>query len=421
MASKVSWVMVLAFSTLWGVGDTFGEDWPRFRGPNGAGAAPNASIPLNWAPENTLWRVDLGGVGHGSPVVQDDRLYVVAGEPESAGIRLECRDAFTGRRLWQSAQPGAPTHLHAMNSYASGTPAVGGGVVAMSWADAKSFYLAAFTVDGEELWRKELGAYDSRHGYCRSPIIEDGTVYLASNQKSAAFVLAVDARTGEQRWRRELTPGTASYDTPVVIPTAAGGQALVVGSSEISMDALDLKSGEVVWTAAGVFPQRCVGSPIYAGGMVLEASGSGGGGKLMVGVRPPGQPGGDPEVALQITKAAPYVPTPLAVDGMLIMWHDRGTVGAVDLASGEQLWLERIGGNFFSSPVDAGGVVWNVSMDGEAVALAVDRSGCRVLAKNAIGEGTEATPAVVGNRMYVRTQKSLMCIGAPAAAVLPSR
>ncbi|CAD7694816.1 unnamed protein product [Ostreobium quekettii] len=418
--SRYWWWIVSALVLLSGGGLAPAEEgWSRFRGPNGSGAAPGASIPLNWTPENTLWRVDLGGVGHGSPVLEGDRLFVVAGEPDSANIRLECWDAFTGRRLWQAEQPGEPTHLHAMNSYASGTPAVGGGVVAMSWADAKSFYLAGYSLDGQELWSKKLGAYDSRHGYCRSPIIEDGVVYLASNQQSGAFVLAVNAGDGQQRWRRELTPGVASYDTPVVIPTAAGGRALVVGSSEIGMDALDLASGDVVWTAAGVFPQRCVASPIFAGGMVLEASGSGGGGKLLVGVRPPTAASPEPEVAVKITKAVPYVSTPLAVDGLLVMWHDRGTVAAVDLATGQQLWLERIGGNYFSSPVNVGGVVWNVSMDGQAVALEVSRDGCRVLAKNELGEGAEATPAVVGNRMYVRTQKSLVCIGAPATAVLP--
>ncbi|TWT77316.1 Quinohemoprotein alcohol dehydrogenase ADH IIB precursor [Posidoniimonas polymericola] len=413
---------LLALAFIASVPHPSSADWPRFRGPNGDGLAPAADIPLNWTPDNTLWLVELGGVGHGSPVIAGDRLFVVAAAADSASISLDCYHAISGKRLWRREQPGQPTHLHALNSYASGTPAVADGVVAVSWADAESFYLAAYSVEGRELWRKDLGGYSSSHGYSRSPIIVDGVVYLASNQQSGSYVLAADLHSGDEQWRRELEPGKASYDTPCVVPTAAGGQALVVGSSELRMDAVDLKTGEVAWSADGVFPQRCVSSPIYAGGLVFESSGSGGGGKLLVGVRPPQAGTKAAEVAVEIGRGAPYVPTPLALGDMLVVWHERGSVAGFDISTGKQLWQERLGGKYFASPVAVGDVVWNVSMDGEAVALAADRDGCRVLARNNLGEPTEATLAVAGNRLYVRTEKSLMCIGTPqTAAVLPAR
>jgi outer membrane protein assembly factor BamB len=395
------------------------ESWPRFRGPNGLGADASASIPIQWTDADFLWRVKLGGNGHGSPVVWGERLYLMVGDPAGQKVTLACRDTRSGQRLWGAEHPVRKNHLHDLNSYASTTPTVDDTGVYASWADADSFHLAAYSHAGDERWSKSLGKYQSSHGYSRSPIVVDDLVVLPSNQQSGSRLLAFDSHSGDEAWRAELPAGKAAYGTPCVIPTPDGGRAIVTYSSGHGMDAVDAATGKRLWQMPGVFPERCVGSPVYAGGLLLGASGSGGGGKLLVAVRPPSKSSSDPTEAYRVAKGAPYVPTPLVVDDLLVLWHDRGTVAGHDLATGKPLWSERVGGKFFASPVRAGGVLYNVSMDGQVVVLSVGRDGCNVLARNDLGEPSEATPAIAGGKMYLRTDESLMCIGSLRVSALP--
>lgn len=404
------------FSTLLACVALAEENWPRFRGPNGDGVVRTASIPVEWSPANYLWRIELEGNGHGSPSVWGSRLFLMVGDPGSAAVSLACFDVATGAKQWQVTHAGTTHRLHALNNYASTTPAIDAAGVYTSWADGKSCYVAGHSLDGKELWKKSLGGYESNHGYSRSPIVEEGVVYLAFDERKHSFVMALDARTGNEIWKVERPSGQAAYDTPCIITTPEGGKAIVNCSHSAGMEALDAKTGKLLWNVPDAFPQRCVSSPVYAGGMLFGTSGSGGGGKLLVAVNAPNTESSEPVEAYRLTKAVPYVPTPLVIDDLLVLWHERGTVAGFDLKSGTPLWLERVGGKYFTSPVCAGEVVYNVSMEGQVVALSVNREGCKVLAQNDLGEPSQATPAVVGNRMYLRTDRSLMCIGAVATA-----
>jgi outer membrane protein assembly factor BamB len=166
-----------------------------------------------------------------------------------------------------------------------------------------------------------------------------------------------------------------------------------------------------VWQLKDVFPVRCVGSPLVAGGLIFGGSGEGGNGKSFTAVRPPASTGGEATVAYQLSKSLPQVPTPVATDELLFVWSDRGVVSCYDLVTGEQHWMERVGGNYYGSPVIAGGKLYCIAADGEVVVLAADKQ-YKLLGRNELGEPSHATPIVHGGKMYLRTETALICLPA---------
>jgi outer membrane protein assembly factor BamB len=203
------------------------------------------------------------------------------------------------------------------------------------------------------------------------------------------------------------------YSTPCVYEPKDGPPALIFTSESQGVSAIDPDKGKVLWELADVFDKRVVSSPVVAAGLIVGACGSGGGGNYLIAVRP-GSSTKKPEVAYTIRKSAPYVPTSVCVGERLFLWSDSGIVSCVQAASGEVKWQERVGGNYFSSPLWVDGRLFCVSTKGEVVVVeASDRF--QVLARNPLGEVTHSTPAVAGGRMYIHTTKSLISVGGRTA------
>jgi outer membrane protein assembly factor BamB len=389
-------------------------NWSRFRGPNGSGVAAEASFPATFSAGDFAWRVSLSGKGHSSPVAWGDRLFVTAADPDSGELSLISLDASTGGELWTRRFDGAPHHLHAANSYASSSPAVDASRVYLTWVSDGALMAAALSHEGEPLWKRELGPLDYKHGFGGSPAVVDGLVIVANDNSGESFVAALDASTGQPRWRRTRSAGTESYATPAVWTGEDGEDQIVVHSTEEGMAGLAPADGNLLWQLKDVFPARCVSSPLVAGGLVFGGSGEGGNGKSFTAVRPPKSAGGEATVAYQLTKSLPQVPTPVATDELLFVWSDRGAVSCYELATGKPLWTERVGGNYYSSPVIVGDKLYGVAAGGEVVTLAADDE-YKLLGRSELGEASSATPIVHGGRMYFRCESSLACL-APEAA-----
>jgi outer membrane protein assembly factor BamB len=227
-----------------------------------------------------------------------------------------------------------------------------------------------------------------------------------------SFIAALDRRTGQTMWKISRPTSRTAYATPCVYYPEEGPPQLVVTADASGMTSLDPRNGEVLWQVADVFPfpWRCVNSPVVAGGLVFASCGEGGVGKRMVAVRPPTSAGGEPEVVYSLTSTAPYVPTPVELDGRLFVWRDGGVVVCLDVATGEEIWTGRAGGDFHGSPVCVDGKLFCVSWTGEVVVIGADEE-FKVLARNDLGEGSRSTPAVAHGRMYVRTESKLFCVG----------
>jgi outer membrane protein assembly factor BamB len=403
-----------------------GQQWVRFRGPNGQGISHAKTIPVKWTEKDYNWKVTLPSGGHSSPVVWEDKVFVTSGDQKTGrGIVLALR-ASDGKELWQREYVLTPYRMSQLNSYASATPAVDPNHVYTLWPTPEETILVALDHDGGEIWKRTFGGVHCQHGAGGSPIVFDDIVVFthehgskgpaATGKTKTAFSdqsawFAVDCKTGRTRWEleRQTSPKT-SYSAPCVYSPPADSPQLIFTSMAHGMTNVDPRTGTVVWEAKSAFISRVVSSPVIAGGLLIGTCGDRAAGKRLIAIQP-GTRQGLPSEAYKIDNSStPYVPTPLASGGLLFTFHDQGYVSCLRSTTGEQLWREKPGGKFFGSPVWVNGNLYCITAKGQVVVIkAAPRY--ELLAVNPLGEKSHATPAVADGRMYLRTYSHLICIG----------
>lgn len=359
-----------------------------------------------------MWKRALPGAGHSSPVVWDDHLFVTSADPETAEQIVLAFDAHSGRPLWERRVASAPYTKHLDNSFATSTPAVDAKQLYVMWLAGERVTLAAFTHDGDEVWRREVGRLNEKHGFGTSPIVVGDVVCVANETQNPAdsVVVGLDRTTGAVRWSVPRGSGKTVYATPCVWDSPDGRSLVLAVSMGSGLTAYDPNTGEIAWQCLeGGLPDRCVSSPLVAAGLVFVSCGAGNNGLHLIAVRP-GEGDDPPTEAYRLREGVPNVPTPIVAGDLLFLWHDRGTVSCIDAATGRRYWRERIGGKYHSSPVRIGDRIFCASVDGEVVVLAADKE-YRLLARNPLDELCQATPAVAHNRLYIRTVSSLICVG----------
>src|SRR5688572_14324792 len=171
-----SWlIVVFATCTLWA------DNWERFRGPNGAGQSDAVGIPTSWSENNILWRQSLPGMGHGSPVVWGDRLFLMSADSATGGQIVQAIDAHTGKPLWERRYDAPSYSMHQFNSFASSTPAVDAQHVYAMWYSNGRIKVAALTHGGDEVWQRDAGSFSEKHGFGKSPIVVGDVVCVAND------------------------------------------------------------------------------------------------------------------------------------------------------------------------------------------------------------------------------------------------
>ena len=392
-----------------------GPDWPRFRGPNGSCASEATTIPTLWTVEDYNWRVELPGIGHSSPVVRGDRLFVTSALEEDATQIIHCLSTADGSVLWEQEFPSAVHPKHRFNTYASSTPALDESGVYFAWATPKELTLIRLDqAGGTEQWRRDLGPFVAQHALGTSPIVVGELVILAADQQGKSFVIGLDRTSGKTRWRLDRRSKKTTYATPCVYQPETGPPQLIVNSWAHGISSLDPTTGKVNWEQP-VFKYRVVGSPVIARGLIFGACGTGGVGRQMFAIRP-GNPatGTRAEVAYELKGSLPYVCTPVAYGDLLFSWFDRGVVTCLDAPSGKIHWKERIGGDYFSSPVRVADRIYCISREGEVVVIAASKE-FKEFGRIDLEERTNSTPAIADERMYLRTVSHLMSIGRKAS------
>jgi outer membrane protein assembly factor BamB len=371
------------------------------------------ALPGDWNTIAWKWKAALPGEGHGSPVVFRGGVYAASAD-ETAGTRfLTCHEAVDGRVRWQREFAGPVDHRHVQNSSASGTVAASEHGVVWLWATKDNLRVEAVSPAGEPLWHVDLGPYACEHGFGASPAVGRDLVIVPIDHDGPSAIVALDAKTGRERWRTPRETARTAYSTPLVIDRGDGTPSqLVLASMAHGLTGLDPATGRPLWETK-CFPRRTVSSPLLAGPLVIGTCGEGSGDNLLVALPlpkalpPAGSPPLAPEPAYTLDRSvAPYVPTPVASGERLYLWGDRGVVTCVKAATGETLWRGRVGGMFSASPIVAGTAVINVSADGEVVAIA-DGDTFEVLGRTPLGETCRATPAAAGGRIYFRTTRQL--------------
>jgi outer membrane protein assembly factor BamB len=390
------------------------DTWTRFRGPNGQGAV-ETELPAAFQADDIRFKAQLPGTGHSSPVIWEDLLFVMSADPQTATRYVVCLDANTGEQQWIREYPSQPHTLHQYSSYASCTPAVDESRVYVAWSSPDETTLLALNHDGSDAWQLDLGPWVSQHGFGTSPMLYEDLVILFNSQDGEgapgvtepgpAYMLACDRATGREVWRAPRTATTVSYSVPCIYQPEGGEPELIGCQSNEALFSLDPRTGKENWSI-NVFRMRTVSSPVIAGGLIFGSVGSGGGGNYLVGVRP----GKDAEVAYEVRSSAPYVPTSVALGDLLFLWSDGGIVSCLDAATGERHWVERVGGKYFGSPIRAGDKIYCIEEGGTLVTIAADKE-FRLLGKTELGEESNSTPTVSGNRMYLRTLSQIICVG----------
>jgi outer membrane protein assembly factor BamB len=421
------------------------SNWPQFRGPSGSGVG-TGSPPSEWNVEsgkNILWKTAIPGLGHSSPVIWGDRIFLtsavpasgeaqlkvglygditpVKGEPEQS-FRVYCLDRKSGKILWErTAATGLPkTMRHPKSSHANPTVATDGKRLLAFFGSEGLF---AYDLNGELLWKKDFGTLDAafymvpsaQFGFASSPVIFEDTVIILADVLKNSFLAALDVRTGKELWRTPRSD-VPTWGTPAVVPYTAGDakswQVVVNGWKHTG--GYDLKTGKELWKlkGGGDIP---VPTPVFLDGLVVITSAHGAA-RPIYAIRT--DAAGDlndnrSAIAWTQERAGNYMQTPLLTGGLGYFCFDNGVLTVYQLANGEKLYQQRLGGGssgFTSSAVASGNQIYITNEDGHSFVLAPGPA-YKVLAENDLGETVMATPAISGSVLYIRGGKHLFAIG----------
>jgi outer membrane protein assembly factor BamB len=397
-------------------------DWPRFRGANGAGVAPGANTLASFSASQVQWKIDLPGIGHSSPVVAGRKIFVTCAEPETAKRYLICVSLDTGKELWRKEHNSHTFRQHNDNSYASASPAADDQRVYYTFIAPESYSVYCVDQNGKDLWSYDMGPWKSEHGCGCSPIVFEDLLIVPNDQDGpTASLVALDKVDGSKRWSINRKPGRTAASTPCIFAPASGAPSqLILTCSGSGITSIDPKTGHENWNMVVHPPTyRSVGSPVASDQYVVGSWGEGGSSpnRVILGVKPSGSPGQEPQVLFKLTKANayPYVPSPVIKGDRMFLWSDVGTVTCFKLPGGEPIWQEKVKSQhgrteFYSSPILAGEKLYNISKDGEAICVSAGEK-FQDLGHSELGDKCFATPAVDGNALVIRTASHLMLVG----------
>jgi outer membrane protein assembly factor BamB len=421
------------------------QDWPRFRGPAGSGIADHQPVRTDWdaaSGRGILWKTPVPGIGHSSPVVWGDRVFISTAissaarghyNPKDTGIdpskdvavhewRVIALDKDTGRVAWsRTAHRGVPkVKRHVKATQANASPATDGRIVVVAFG---SEGLYAYDMNGTLLWKQDLGILDPGYagqpdlqwGFATSPIIHGDLVILQCDIQANSFIVAFNIKDGTQAWRtsRDEIP---AWSTPVIYQGKARTELITSGSKYYR--GYDPLTGRELWRLRDD-TQVKVPSPVVANDLFF-LSGGNPRGRDFYAVRPTAS--GDisltstqergAHVAWRKTRGSPYTPTPIVYEGLLYVCNDNGVLTVYEAASGAQIYTHRIGttnSTFSASPVAARGHLYFASEDGEVFVVKAGQT-YELVATNRIGEPLMATPAISDGMLIVRGQQHLFAV-----------
>jgi len=408
--------------------------WPQWRGPLASGVAPRGDPPVEWSEgRNIRWKLAIPGKGHSTPIIWGDHLFVTTAIPHGeAGaparehdhgahdnapaarkqkfvvIAVDRRD---GKILWERTVRDERPHegTHVTGSWASNSPATDGERVFASFG-SRGIY--AFDFDGKLLWQTDLGDMRTFHGHGEgsSPALYEDTLVANWDHQGESFVVALDTRTGKEKWRIPRDEIT-SWSTPLIVEH--GGKAQVVVSATKRVRSYDLASGVLIWECGGL-SRNVVASPVAGDGFVYVANSYDR--QAMLAIRLAGAKGDITDTDAVVwtrDRDTPYVPSPLLYDDTLcFIKHNQGFLTCVDAKSGKALLgPQRLEGirNVFASPVAAADRIYVVDRNGTTLVLKRG-AGFEPLARNRLEDSFSASPAIVGDALYLRGERNLYCV-----------
>ena len=432
-------IVVASLAVLLGVS---GVNWPAFKGPAGSGVA-EGTAPERWDAERSInirWKADVPGVGHSSPIVWGDRVYVTTAVPagdapysttltedmrpaddrQPYSWRVLCFDARSGTRLWErTIHEGVPaSQRHTLNSFATPTPVTNGTQLVVYLGSEGLF---ALDMDGRVLWKKDLGKLDAgfsldttlQWGIASSPVIYKDLVVIQADVDRTPFLSAYALATGERQWTVARQDGQ-SWSTPAIY-TGAPADTLVTIAPK-SVRGYDPASGRELWKLRWKL-DIVLSTPTVANGLIYVASGKGDT-QPIIAIKPTAR--GDitlpvslkssASIAWRSLRGGPIVTSPLVYGEWLYALTDLGVLRCFSAATGTIKYQQRMPESFLGSPVAADGKIYLSSADGNVYVVAAGPE-YRLLSTNAMGEPIAATPAFTDGTIIIRTLHHLFAAG----------
>lgn len=412
------------------------SNWHQWRGPNGGGIGPNADPPVHWNPtEGIRWKVPVAGQGSSTPIIWGDRVFVLTSidtgrvdpnlprpedQPERPfGITFPnteyefaviCLDRQTGNVRWRRTAARKIPHEghHGDNNFASASPTTDGKRL-YAWFGMAGMF--CYDLDGNLLWERDLGPVSMRRSFAEgsSPVVHDGRVIINRDNEGDSYIAVLDAETGRDLWRADRDE-VSTWMTPLVVPTGSVTQVITSASNRVR--SYDLTDGTLLWECGGQV-SNVTPSPVSDGSTVFCMSGYRGSSAMAIALDRRGDLTGTSAVRWTRNRGTPYVPSPLLYENRLYFNQSNNAIlSSVDAATGRtQIERTRMPGlsRIYASPVAAAGRIYFVGRSGTTLVLEAGDS-FRVLATNSIGEPVDASPAIVGRDLFLRSNRHVFCI-----------
>jgi len=425
------------------------KNWHHWRGPHVTGAAVNANPPTTWSEtENIRWKVRIPGMGHATPIIWEDKIYIqtaIKGEKPEVKEEVEeeksadfnpfsgflpqerergndrnavpykfnimALNRSNGDVLWEKTLREVVPHegIHNTASFASNSPVTDGEHI---YAYFGSRGLYCLDMQGNLKWEKDIGQMRKRNtfGEGSCPIIHGNTIVIVQDHEGPSFIVALDKRTGDELWKIDRNERT-TWTSPIVVEH--GGKAQVIVSATNRSRSYDLETGEVLWECGGM-TGNVIPTPIAADGFVYLISGFRGAALQAVNLENAmgDITGSEEAITWEHDRNTPYVPSPLLHGDILYFLNRDNIISAINSKTGVLLFgpnrLDGIRG-LYASIVGAADRVYVASRNG-AVAVIQHGPEFEVLATNRLEDSFNASPAIVGSELYLRGTEYLYCI-----------
>ncbi|MEO1995493.1 MAG: PQQ-binding-like beta-propeller repeat protein [Planctomycetaceae bacterium] len=413
----------------------FEHQWHQWRGPRSDGTAPHGRPPVHWdAQRNVSWQVELPGQGSSTPIVWGERIFLLtavatdrpAGSTRSPDPRSKtqlpahfyrfdvmCLNRADGHTLWQRTVNESVPHegRHPTNGYASASPTTDGSHLYVSFGSRGIYCL---DLEGNLVWKRELGQMRTRYGWgeATSPVLHGDSLVVNWDHEDQSCVVVLDKHTGQTRWKRDRDEPT-TWATPLVVSFAGTSQLVVSGTRRVR--SYNLADGMLIWECGGQ-TLNAIPSPVAAAGVVYCMSGYRGALACAIPLNSTGDLTDTDQILWRHDQGTPYVPSPVLFQKRIYFTRSNtGLLTCLDTNTGSTLFtrkrLPEISG-IYASPVVADGRIYFVGRDGTTTVVRAGRA-FEVLATNRLDAPIDASPAVVGDRLYLRATSRLFCIARP--------
>jgi outer membrane protein assembly factor BamB len=401
---------LLSIALLFFAAITSAENWPTWRGPRLDGTSIEKNIPVHWsAASNLIWKTELPGAGHASPVVWENRIFTVTALSQSEARVLLCLDRKEGKILWQQTVLTSPMERkHSLNSHASSTPATDGRLVFVAFLDRAEMVVAAYDFEGKQSWLVRPGSFSSMHGFCSSPILHKDKVIVNGDHDGDSYIVALDRDTGKTLWKIPRENKTRSYCVPLLRELA--GRTQMVLSGDKCVASYDPNNGSRHWLIDGPTDQF-VASPVYneRAGLLFVTGGYPDHHILAIKPDGTGNITKTDKIVWRTNRGVAYVPSPIAEGNYFLVVSDSGVAHCFEAKTGKLAWQERLG-EHHASLVSANDLVYFLNDNGVMNVVKPGPEFVRV-ARNEIGEKTFASPAISQGQILLRGDKHLFCVG----------